>query len=132
VKLIETGEVKIMVIDDGSNSNFPPAVMKIKLNMIGTEKIESSINEAAKNGRIISKREVALEQRCARIFYIYAQLMERGRISKPEILRKTGISDRTLKRDIRLIRDVCTDKKIDFDPSMDGWYFMRDLKPKEK
>jgi predicted DNA-binding transcriptional regulator YafY len=78
-------------------------------------------NNASKISVKISKRQEALLNQVSRLIDLY-QLLKMGLpIHVEETCAKYKISDRSLRRDIKLFKDVNPDRKISFD-KVKGYY----------
>jgi hypothetical protein len=120
---IKEGALAFVVIDSGKGLSFPEGVTKIDLGSIDRKEIESIIVMQGGKTERASRREQALKVKLNRLFYIYSELLAHGQVSVDDVVSKTGMSARTISRDIKTIKEICIDKVIRKDVGND-LYFM--------
>jgi hypothetical protein len=120
-KRLEKGMVKLVLLDKKNLDSLYMEVDKVGIENIND--IEKNIKKQAEVAEKYNLRMIELQDKLHRIFYIYKQLLE-DKLILDDILEEANISRRTLTRDIKIIREVCIDKKIYFD-EYDQSYYMR-------
>jgi predicted DNA-binding transcriptional regulator YafY len=78
------------------------------------------INEKRNN------REKVIANKLNRLMYILRELDVKEEVFMEEIIKVTGVSKRTVLRDLKFLREMLIDKEIVFD-EYQGSYIMKDL-----
>ena len=78
------------------------------------------INEKRNN------REKVIANKLNRLMYILRELDVKEELFMEEIIKVTGVSKRTVLRDLKFLREMLIDKEIVFD-EYQGSYIMNDL-----
>jgi hypothetical protein len=127
---LRNGELTIVFIDD--SRPFPTRSSArdiIQRDISKTNEIRSLILKIALSlDRFIVRRET-MKKRLSRLFYIYSLLTETGSITMEDVLYRTQIGKRTFYRDLEIIKDICTEMKIESTP---GYFWNRNFKPGTK
>jgi hypothetical protein len=124
---IKEGEITFVFIDDSRPyPNVSPKSI-LQMDISNPDDVKSFIKKQANVAIRFKKRREAMKTKLSRLFYIYTLLTETGSVKMEDVFFRTKISKRTFYRDMEVIKDVCTEFRIESTP---GCFWNRDYKPR--
>jgi hypothetical protein len=127
VEAIEKLNVLFLIIGNTIQFKFKPINVKVLKN---ETKIKKDIDALIGKWLIINEkrnnREKVIANKLNRLMYILRELDVKEELFMEEIIKVTGVSKRTVLRDLKFLREMLIDKEIVFD-EYQGSYIMNDL-----
>ena len=127
VEAIEKLNVLFLIIGNTIQFKYKPINVKVLKN---ETKIKKDIDALIGKWLIINEkrnnREKVIANKLNRLMYILRELDVKEELFMEEIIKVTGVSKRTVLRDLKFLREMLIDKEIVFD-EYQGSYIMNDL-----
>ena len=127
VEAIEKLNVLFLIIGNTIQFKFKPINVKVLKN---ETKIKKDIDALIGKWLIINEkrnnREKVIANKLNRLMYILRELDVKEELFMEDIIKVTGVSKRTVLRDLKFLREMLIDKEIVFD-EYQGSYIMNDL-----
>lgn len=127
VEAIEKLNVLFLIIGNTIHFKFKPINVKVLKN---ETKIKKDLDALIGKWLVINEkrnnREKVIANKLNRLMYILRELDVKEEVFMEEIIKVTGVSKRTVLRDLKFLREMLIDKEIVFD-EYQGSYIMNDL-----
>lgn len=127
VEAIEKLNVLFLIIGNTIQFKFKPINVKELKN---ETKIKKDLDALIVKWLVINEkrnnREKVIANKLNRLMYILRELDVKEEVFMEEIIKVTGVSKRTVLRDLKFLREMLIDKEIAFD-EYQGSYIMKDL-----
>jgi len=115
--LTKIEEFDLLLVIIGSKKSFQSEhyySSRIDKSELNNKTIEILIKKWYTLNGNVTKRDLALNKKLTRLFFIYHLLEQENAVSLDYLINKTGFSKRTIQRDIKTLRDVVVSSKIEF------------------